>query len=217
MANQNNEATVVFNQIFTDEQLGLKDKPDSNPDPNNKNTKKPKDPEIPDENREDSEPNTENMTRIKKHESKLWYGILLNCGALLFNPIAGFAFLFLPLQTASFALIPFNKRSKSFEYEEYEKELTNEAKNEIDKINEGLGKNEKIQLPEFYEGDLSTFCEKELKLSEDKIKNIEEFINKNKIENKNSSEKDLKESTEISPKSPKDCTGISIKKDSRSR
>ena len=77
---------------------------------------------------------TREQSKPEKRNSILWYGILLNCGTLLISPFAGFAFLFLPLQTGSFALIPFYKKTHTFDYSNI-KELSNQQKEEINKIN----------------------------------------------------------------------------------
>ena len=83
----------------------------------------------------------------KQKKSILWYGILLNCGILSIACFPGFAFLILPFQAGSFAFIPFNKQTNSFDYSKYEKKLTNEQKDEIDKINEESQKNKELMVP----------------------------------------------------------------------
>lgn len=83
----------------------------------------------------------------KQKKSILWYGILLNCGILSIACFPGFAFLILPFQAGSFAFIPFNKQTNSFDYSKYKKKLTDEQKDEIDKINEESQKNKELMVP----------------------------------------------------------------------
>ena len=116
----------------------------------NKKPNNPPDQEL--DNPRDQEPKystreieLENDPKQKK--SILWYGILLNCGILSIACFPGFAFLILPFQAGSFAFIPFNKQTNSFDYSKYKKKLTDEQKDEVDKINEESQKNGELMVP----------------------------------------------------------------------
>ena len=142
---------------------------------------------------------TREQSKPEKQNSILWYGILLNCGTLLISPLAGFAFLFLPLQTGSFALIPFYKKTHTFDYNNIEG-LSDKQKKEIDKINE-INKNSEENKIAVSKKSLKDNG-KIIKLDDDAVKALQNICN-NHAQSK-TTESQTTENKKINSKDAKD-------------